>query len=129
MKEEAFKVCWESGNLFNIMLNPRTVGVSIPAHLAGEDVVVLQFGPEMMRELCTTDVGLSAVLNFNRMPFEVFIPWDAVFALTLPRDNTALLWENDVPKGVTVDREDLAGTKPAGGHLKLLQGGKSKGAL
>ncbi len=82
-----------------IYFDPNATGVVVPAYLH-EPHVVLQIGRHMalpIPDLRIDDVGFSGTLSFRRTPFEVHVPWSAVFAIIGVDVRRGRFWKGDVP--------------------------------
>lgn len=89
-------------------LDPRRVGVVVPAHLGREPRLVLQFSrqfPVPMRDLVIDDDGVRVTLSFDRRPHRVIVPWSAVFGI-VTHEARVFVWEGDLP------REESWASKP-----------------
>lgn len=123
-----------------VHLDPRRDGVELPDFLRQQPRVVLQYGYNMPVPIHDFNVdahGISATLSFQRVPHATFVPWAAVFALT-DGEQRGVVWEEDVPKDLHLEKEPPAsptpkpapstsaqpktppGKKPRPSHLKLV---------
>ncbi len=83
----------------SVFLDPRINGVDLPEYLKQETHIVLQYGHQMpipIRDLLVNEAGIFATLTFHQAPFETFVPWDAVFAIT-DGDERMQVWPRDIP--------------------------------
>ena len=64
--------------------------VVLPEHLrsddwiAGPSLIHLEYGLDMplpIDDLRITDEGISATLSFSRIPFQTYVPWEAVVSI------------------------------------------------
>jgi len=82
-----------------VHLDPRRDGVQVPGHLAADPVLRLNIAYGFnLPSLEVDDEGLYAVLSFGGRDFGCWIPWESVFALTLPdQDHQGSLWPEAMP--------------------------------
>lgn len=67
-----------------VYTDARIPDVNVPPSFVGRDCVVLQFGYDLavpIPDLTINEYGISGTLTFSRKPFEVFVPWVAVFGI------------------------------------------------
>jgi hypothetical protein len=91
-----------------VHFDARAMGVLVPQNLRASEHAVLQFShrfPLPMREFVVSDDGVGAVLSFGRRPFNVFIPWRAVFSI-VDGDALPAVWLDDAPNSVIGDIPD-----------------------
>ena len=68
-------------------LDPRRPGVCVPPQFVSDPVLRLNIAYGFnLPALDIDDEGVYAVLSFGGRDFGCTIPWDAVFAMTLPHD-------------------------------------------
>ena len=48
-------------------------------------------------DLQCEDDGIIATLSFDRKPFQVYIPWETVFAITVSETGKGVVWPSDMP--------------------------------
>ena len=82
-----------------VHLDPRHEGVQVPGHLASDPVLRLNIAYGFnLPSLEVDDEGVYAVLSFGGRDFGCWLPWESIFALTLPdRDHQGALWPEDMP--------------------------------
>ena len=125
-----------------VHLDPRVDGVQVPGYLAEDPVLRLNIAYGFnLPALEVDEEGVYAVLSFGGRDFGCWLPWDSVFALTLPDfDHQGALWPDDMPAeldplfasirhlrtegepvktGASVSR--LGASRPAG--LSVIEGG------
>jgi hypothetical protein len=90
-----------------VFVDPMHKDVDLPDYLMGAKHVALEFGynmePTPIEDLTVSPLALAATLTFNRTPYTVFIPWDAVEAIT---DNKGVgVYYGTAPAAVS--KEDL----------------------
>ena len=85
--------------LVMIHLDPRVEGVDVPSQFRGDPVLRLNLAYGF--NLPALNVGedlVYAVLSFNRQDYGCTIPWEAIFAMTLPHeDQEGVVWPTSVP--------------------------------
>jgi stringent starvation protein B len=86
--------------LVMVHLDPRRDGVQVPEHLAADPALRLNIAYGFnLPGLEVDEQGIYAVLSFGGQNFGCDIPWEAVFALTLPgQDQEGALWPDDLPE-------------------------------
>ena len=145
-KLQAFNEAIEAHGQCLITCNPVYPTSMVPPQYGKQYQLGLLFGyniPIPTDDLRTDEEGVSATLSFDHRPHRVFIPWTAVYALSLP-DGSARGWPQDIPAELltTPERQaaktgpqfKTAGEKPKTlsgvrkilpSFLKILPGGKS----
>ncbi len=100
-----------------IHINPRPSHVIVPKHLKNDAHVVLLFGwrlPVPIHDMQIEDaLGISGTLSFNRAPFRVFLPWDAVFGIVGDNTTQFLLWPDAFTEELfaKMAKEDMAAVR------------------
>src|SRR5580698_10018611 len=101
----------------HVHLDPRAMGVVVPAGFKKQPQLVLQIGlnmPVPIPDLRLDEEGMSCTLSFNRTPFFCVVPWLCVYAM-VGDDGRGMVWPDDVPPEVASQargREgDTAGVK------------------
>lgn len=82
-----------------VQLDSRKIGVIVPKYLRQAQLVLLiglNMKPTPIPDLKIDAIGFQATLTFNRMPYKVFIPWGAVFAI-VGDSGIGNLWQQDMP--------------------------------
>jgi stringent starvation protein B len=103
-KIEVVRALLEGGRSVFVHLDPRAIGVVVPAWFKHQAQLVLQVGfnmPIPIRDLRVDDDGMSCTLSFNRSPFFCIIPWTSVYA-TVGDDGRGMVWPDDVPPEVAL---------------------------
>lgn len=82
-----------------VHLDPRRDGVQVPGHLASDAVLRLNIAYGFnLPSLEVDDEGVYAVLSFGGRDFGCWLPWESIFAVTLPgKDHQGALWPQDMP--------------------------------
>jgi len=71
----------------------------LPEYLDGMTTIRLApTEPGNMRDLVYGGDGISVVLSFNASPFDVWLPWRAVFAFAVPPFTVAFNMAQDTPE-------------------------------
>lgn len=84
-----------------VTLDARRPGVSVPAHLAQEPQLNLDFSERFgLSDFMYDERGVRASLSFNRQPFFCDVPWSAVYALFSHVDNERLTWAKALPQEI-----------------------------
>ena len=99
-------------------LDPRRPGVCVPAQFADDPILRLNIAYGFnLPALDIDDEGVYAVLSFSGRDFGCTIPWDAVFAMTLPQDeHEGVVFPAAVPTELrdAIDTEPQPATEPVG---------------
>ena len=98
-------------------LDPRRFGVVVPRWLRTRPQLVLQVGLDMpvpIPDLKVDDQGISGTLSFNRSPFHISVPWDAVYAL-VSEDGPMMVWPDSLPAELRAEVEREMGQRPPAG--------------
>lgn len=120
-----------------VHLDARRPGVRLPERFLGQGNLRLDYGYHFtppIPDLRFDDEGIHATLSFNRMPFQTFVPWSAVF-LVADFDGNGAVWQDDIPQDVldayaqksgprVVDEpapEPAPAKKPRPSHLRLVK--------
>jgi hypothetical protein len=120
-KRAVFEKLLNDGDAF-LIFDPRRDGVQVPAHLRKQASLALQYGVNMVipiRNFLISDLGVAGVLSFDRLPFECFVPWDAVFCITTGGD-TGIGWTEDFPKELLTEVSKPAELKKQH-HLRVVK--------
>jgi hypothetical protein len=100
-----------------IHIDPRKQRVAVPEALKSEKHTVLLLGFRLaipIRDLTISDVGFSATLSFNRTPFLVFVPWDAVLGVVGHSTTQFRLWPDAFSEDLIAEmakEQEAAGKK------------------
>lgn len=116
------------GNVL-VHLDPRREGViGVPSHLRKSSHVALEYGLNMpipIRDLEINEQGVAGTLSFQRVPTYTFVPWAAVYAITIANDpqQRGMLWESDIPVDKQRSDQQPKPEPPAKrpNHLKLVK--------
>src|SRR6476659_2426032 len=82
-----------------VHLDARRDGVVLPERLLGDGHVRLDYGYHFappIPDLTIDDDGIHATLSFNRLPFQTFVPWSAVY-LIADFDGNGAVGQDDIP--------------------------------
>ena len=109
------------GSVF-IHLDPRKLGVLVPARLRSQAQVVLQVGLDMpvpIPDLRLDEEGVFGTLSFKGVPFSCFVPWGSVFAL-VGEDGKGMVWASEMPAEVAGEvKRDARRTSGSGSLVDL----------
>ncbi|MGM0576972.1 MAG: hypothetical protein ACQEXJ_14705 [Myxococcota bacterium] len=85
--------------LVMVHLDPRAEGVDVPGMFCEDPVLRLNIAYGFdLPALEVDDEGIYAVLSFNRRDYGCNLPWDSIFALTLPDDgHEGMVWPGFLP--------------------------------
>ena len=85
--------------LVMVHLDPRVEGVLVPEWLRNDSTLRLNIAYGFnLPALDIDDEGIYAVLSFGGQNYGCTLPWDAVFALTLPQDqHEGQVWPASLP--------------------------------
>lgn len=145
-KKDVARALLLRGSVF-VYLDPRRDDVAVPAWLADQPQLVLQVGldlPIPIPDLRVDDAGVYGTLSFNRAPFTVVVPWEAVFALW-GDDGMGMVWAEDMPPEIAAEVEQAVKRgedpkpkrtgpparkreAPAPHRLRAIEGGASESA-
>jgi hypothetical protein len=122
-----------------VHLDARRDGVVLPERLLADGHVRLDYGYHFappIPDLMVDDDGIHATLSFNRLPFQTFVPWSAVY-LIADFDGNGAVWQDDIPADLLdqsateeapappspspSDEPPKLGKKPRPSHLKLVK--------
>ena len=88
-----------------VHVDSRKHGVIVPKHLR-QPQLALHLGlnlPVPIKDLNLDAKGWHATLSFDRQPFTVFVPWEAVFAI-VGDSGIGVQWEKDMPPEARLHR-------------------------
>lgn len=73
----------DTGLTVSLQINPRTDGLDVPDYLLEDQssYLYLDIGHNLhipIPDLLLTESGVSCTLSFNRVPYQCFIPHDAI---------------------------------------------------
>lgn len=100
-----------------VHLDPRRFGVVVPRWLRKQPQLVLQVGLDMpvpIPDLKVDEQGVSGTLSFNRSPFHIRVPWDAIYAL-VSEDGPMMVWPESLPDELRKEVEREMGQRPPAG--------------
>ena len=126
-KKDVARALLLRGSVF-VYLDPRRDDVAVPVWLADQPQLVLQVGldlPIPIPDLRVDDDGVYGTLSFNRAPFIVVVPWDAVFALW-GDDGMGMVWAEDMPPEIAAEVEQAVkrGEEPSEPERLPARGGR-----
>ncbi len=76
-----FEQMYQAGKV-SVGINTHSPNIQIPEQLKNKEQIVLAFSARFqLPKFEISDLGICAVLSFNKQPFEVFIPWEDVLFL------------------------------------------------
>lgn len=78
MKKAVFENFYSHLKTFYCLIATRVDGVSLPEELMREEFIKLAIGSGSAVGMTIDEEGVSANLTFNRMPCNVFFPWEAI---------------------------------------------------
>ena len=132
-KERELRALLERGVVM-VHLDPRIDGVVVPPQFSRESALRLNVAYAFnLPAFEITKEGVYAILSFNRQNFGCTIPWQAVYALTLPDEShEGMVWPDSMPLELKDDASrdqpsakrddaDAAKTTPA---FSVLPGGR-----
>lgn len=130
-KLEVMNTLLEDDNVL-LHLDPRRADViGVPEHLRKSPHVALEYGLNMpipIRDLKIDEQGVAGTLSFQRAPTYTFVPWAAVYAITIANDpqQRGMLWESDIPIEMKTTQRPSEQKKPEPpakrpNHLKLVK--------
>lgn len=100
-----------------VHMDPRREGVQVPPQFAGDPVLRLNLAYGFnLPALDVDEDGIFAMLSFGGHRFGCSMPWDAVFALTMPDEaHAGVVWPEDLPHELRpfFDAVDDAGHRDA----------------
>lgn len=111
-KQDVARALLLSGSVF-VHLDPRVDAVQVPKWLRRQPQLVLQIGLDMaipIPDLRVDERGIYGTLSFNRAPFTVLVPWEAIFALA-GDDGRGMVWPDSMPPEITAEIEREAGKR------------------
>ena len=97
-----------------VHLDARRPGVELPARFLGQAHLRLDYGygfTPPIPDLVIDDHGIRATLSFNRVPFQTFVPWSAVY-LIADFDGNGAVWQEDIPSDLKIE-QDAGGSPPS----------------
>lgn len=94
-------------------LDARRPDVTVPAHLAGQAWLVLNYSWRYgVHDFRFDDEAVEASLSFNGRPSFCRVPWSAVFAVTDPSRTQGYIWHDEVPGEVVPAAAAPKASKP-----------------
>ena len=108
-KSDVFASCLNDGYVVQMQVE-SCPGLEIPPFL--ELPIVLEYGlnmPNPIQKLRWDENGIHAILSFNQEPFNTFIPWDSIVAMTGKGLDAIVLWKGQsankpLPSGAPADK-------------------------
>ncbi|MEC9070749.1 MAG: hypothetical protein VX938_00160 [Myxococcota bacterium] len=121
-KRETFLDLLDRGVVM-LHIDARRDGVVVPGYLKGDPALRLNIAYGFnLPSLEIDDEGVYAVLSFRGANAGCNIPWEAVYAMTLPggEDDGSVVWPSDVPTDLGVAATPLE-TEPEVPALSLVE--------
>ena len=121
-KKDTFLQMLEQG-IVMLHLDARRSGVIVPGFLQGDPALRLNIAHAFnLPALEIDDGGVYAVLSFRGTNVGCNIPWEAVYAMTVPDTaQDGVVWSTDVPADLSVVTAP-AESKPDGPALSVVGG-------
>ncbi len=94
-----------------VHVDARRTEVQVPTRFRADASLVLRFGYSLsppIRDLVIDDDGISGTLTFGGVPFQVVLPWAAVYAAMVEGEQRGTVWPEDVPEDVLTGTTDAA---------------------
>lgn len=101
-------------------LDPRREGVVVPERFRGDVTLRLNVAWGFRLPAFEIDhAGVYAVLSFNRLDFGCTLPWDAIFAMTLPDDgHRGAVWPESLPPEIAASAAGVDEVPRADGDVE-----------
>lgn len=137
-KDEALRELLRTHHSVYVHFDSRRAGVLVPEQLRGNPQLSLVLGlnlPVPVKDLLIDNKGWSAKLSFNQAPYNVFVPWEAVY-LIVGDSGVGINYPSDTPTEAKVNKTqdmskhepipvDRKKTLPVG--WRVIEGGKKSG--
>jgi stringent starvation protein B len=117
-----------------VHVDARRAEVTVPPRFRADPSLVLRFGYGLspaIADLTVDDRAISGTLTFSGQPFQVILPWSAVYAAMVEGEQRGTVWPEDVPEDVLTGGGDAPAAVPAtqedtgrqrrASHLKLVE--------
>ena len=92
-KSSVFASCLNDGYTVQVQVE-SSPGLELPSFL--KLPLILEYGlnmPNPIQELHWGEDGIHATLSFNQEPFDTFVPWNSVVAMTAKGLDAIVLWK------------------------------------
>lgn len=113
-KPSALKELLRTHHSVYVHIDSRKDGVIVPKNLR-QPQLALQLGlnlPVPIKDFAFDAKGWHATLSFDRSPFTVFVPWEAVFAI-IGDSGIGAQWTKDMPPEARLQRHaDISTSSP-----------------
>lgn len=134
LKFSIFKSMLTQCDSVMVHFDPRVNWVDVPERFSNQETLVLRISKDTyFSDLENSEQGITAALTFGGFPYDCFIPFDSVFAMTdINGKLNPYVWVDSSPEDM--DKPVLVGppkltliqgggqtTPPRRGHLKLVQ--------
>jgi stringent starvation protein B len=98
-----------------VHLDARRPGVTVPPQYASDAHLRLNLSLRYaIPDLDISDKRIQATLSFGGRPFQCLLPWEAIFAITVPSGD-GQVWTEDLPEEVM---DSMAGQVHVQEHVK-----------
>jgi hypothetical protein len=85
-------------HLTAVTFDTRVAGVEVPRQFRGVPRLILNFSHNFhIPDFAYDEQGVRATLSFDTGDFFVQIPWDAIYAMMVPKTKEAAMWDVSVP--------------------------------
>ena len=85
-------------HLTALTFDTRVAGVEVPRQFRGVPRLVMNFSHNFhIPDFAYDEQGVRATLSFDTGDFFVQIPWDAIYAMMVPKTKEAAMWDVSVP--------------------------------
>ena len=89
-------------HLTAVTFDTRVAGVEVPRQFRGVPRLILNFSHNFhIPDFAYDEQGVRATLSFDTGDFFVQIPWDAMYAMMVPKTKEAAMWDVSVPAELT----------------------------
>lgn len=116
--------------LVMVHLDPRVEGVVVPEYLATDPTLRLNIAYGFnLPALEIDDEGIYAVLSFGGVDHGCTLPWEAVYAITLPdQQHEGSLWNDCLPPELAEAVEATVEAAPPRPALRIVEDGDASDA-
>lgn len=115
LKYHFFKALTEETEAF-VHINLEKKEALLPEHLNKGPTTVLKFSPRYGPRLDIMEEGIRQTLTFQGQDFDIFVSWDAIFAIRDESAHKQRMWRWDGPASLVKDEEMLVTL----GHMEVV---------
>ena len=108
----------DNGQTPHIIVDIHADGLEVPEQAIQDGKLVLNIAPQATQGLEMGNDSISFQARFSGVPFNIFLPIDAVMAIYARENGQGMMFAHGKER---VDDDKTIGDPPSGSHLKLIK--------